>query len=239
LKNVVVLAANVSPFYEDKGPNQNILGIQKLLFACPNLKSFSLDIIGGYGGCVRRMPRFERVYSFRFSGDETFPPLEELSLSGYRLSEAEWEHWQKRLQWSKLRSLTLGPRYMAGFLKLAAGYAKSLRNLEVQVYDDADQKTDCPPLEHFLRTFTSLESLTVKGYHLPIGPITNHPGLRHLCLHSFEPVSGEIMRPTFGVEQLQELDKSCAHLETLELDLYRDGEWVSRIKNSKAGSRLT
>ncbi|KAI8943930.1 hypothetical protein F4801DRAFT_323256 [Xylaria longipes] len=229
LQNVVVLAAKVNPFDERNGLNQDILGIQKLLFACPNLTSFSIETVGGYGGCVVTMHRFRIVHSFQFSGDENFPPLEELSLSGYRLSEAEWEHWQKKFPWSKLRSLTLGPRYTADFLKLAAGYAKSLRNLTVQVYTDADRKIDCPPLKRFLGTFTSLESLTVKGYHLPVGSIGNHPGLKHLCLHSFEPIREDITRPTLGVEQLQELDKNCAHLETLELDLYRDGEWPEHI----------
>ncbi|KAI1755774.1 hypothetical protein F4782DRAFT_486940 [Xylaria castorea] len=234
LQNVVALAAKVDSFNESEGPNRRILGIQKLLFACPNLTLFSLEFVGGYGGCVVRIPHFEMIHSFRFSGDETFPPLEELLLSGYRLSEDEWEHWRKRFQWSKLRSLTLGPRYTARFLKLAAGYAKSLRDLDVQVYTDADQKTTCPPLEYFLKTFTSLESLTVKGYHLPLEPITNHTGLKHLCLHSFEPVRGDTLRPTLNVEQLQELDRSCAHLETLELDLYRDGEWPEHILKALA-----
>ncbi|KAI0903499.1 hypothetical protein F4823DRAFT_618382 [Ustulina deusta] len=234
LQGVVVLATTANPFDESEGPNRQILGIQKLLFACPNLTSFSLTTTGGYGGCVISLPRYENVHSFRFSGDEAFPPLEELALSGYHLQEAEWGHWQKRFQWSKLRSLTLGPRYTAGFLKLAAGYAKTLRNLTVEVYTDADRRTACPPLEHFLTTFTSLESLTAKGYHLPLGPIANHPGLKHLCLHSFEPVWEADPRPTLGVEQLQELDKSCAHLETLELDLYRDGEWPEHILKALA-----
>ncbi|KAI0548513.1 hypothetical protein F4679DRAFT_550744 [Xylaria curta] len=234
LENVVALAAKVNPSNESEGPNRRILGIQKLLFACPNLTSFSLEIVGGYGGCVRSMPRFERVYSFRLSGDETFPPLEELSLSGYRVDEAECEQWQKNFQWSKLRSLTLGPRYTADFLKLAAGHARSLRELTVKLYTDADRKTGCPPLEQFLNTFTSLESLTVKGYHLPIEPIANHPGLKHLCLHSFEVVYGDTTRPTLSIEQLQRLDRSCALLETLELDLYRDGEWPEHILRTLA-----
>ncbi|KAI0188000.1 hypothetical protein EV127DRAFT_368631 [Xylaria flabelliformis] len=239
LENVVALTARVNPFTESEGPNRRILGIQKLLFACPNLKSFSLEIVGGYGGCVRSVPRFQRVYSFEFSGDETFPPLEELSLSGYpfsgyRLGEAECENWQKKFQWSNLRSLTLGPRYTANFLNLAAGHAKSLRELKVQLYTDADRETNCPPLEDFLKTFTSLESLTVKGYQLPIDPIANHPGLKNLCLHSFEPEYGDNTRPTLSVEQLQELDRSCALLETLELDLYRDGEWPEDILKTLA-----
>ncbi|KAI1744577.1 hypothetical protein F4680DRAFT_405341 [Xylaria scruposa] len=234
LENVVALAAKVNPSNESEGPNRRILGIQKLLFACPNLTWLSLEIVGGYGGCVRSMPRFERVYSFRLSGDETFPPLEGLSLSGHWVDEAEYEQWQKKFQWSKLRSLALGPRYTADFLKLAAGHAKSLQELTVKVHDDADRKTACPPLEQFLKTFTSLESLTVRGYHLPIEPIANHPGLKHLCLHSFEVVHGDTTRPTLSVEQLQELDRSCALLETLEIDLHRDGEWPEDILRTLA-----
>ncbi|KAJ2990608.1 hypothetical protein NUW58_g2862 [Xylaria curta] len=220
LQNVVALTAHINPSDESDGPNRRILGIQKLLFACPNLKSFSVARTGGYGGC--------------FSGDETFPPLEELSLNGHSINKAEWVHWQKKVQWSKLRSLSLGPRYTASFLELAADYAKSLRELKVRVYTDADRKTSCPQLEHFLTTFTSLESLTVKGYYLPPGPIGNHPGLKDLCLHSFEPTGGKTRRQTLSVEQLQELDKCCAHLETLELDLYRDGEWPEHILKALA-----
>ncbi|TGJ84184.1 hypothetical protein E0Z10_g4568 [Xylaria hypoxylon] len=234
LQTVVTAAAIVNPFDESNGPNRHVLGIQKLLFACPNLTSFSLEFIGGYGGCVMSNSHFGMVQSFQFSGDETFPALEELSLSGYQPSEAEREHWQKRFRWSKLRSLTIGPRYTAGFLKIAAGFATSLRNLHVQLYTDADSRTDCPQLEHLLMAFASLESLVVKGYHLPPGPIGNHPGLKRLCLHSFEPVIGETLRPTLSIEQLHELDKNCAHLETLELDLSWDGEWPEQILKALA-----
>ncbi|KAI0419852.1 hypothetical protein F5X98DRAFT_372471 [Xylaria grammica] len=234
LQNVVAIRALVDPFDESEGPNRHVLGIQKLMFACPNLKSFSFETSGGYGGCVIRLPWFEQIYSFQFSGDETFPPLEELSLSGYRPSEDEWEHWQRKFPWSTLRSLTLGPRYAADFLDLAVGYTTSLRNLTVEIYTDEDRKSHCPQLTKFLRTFGSLESLTVKGYTLPLEPIGQHPGLKHLCLHSFEPARGDIQRPTLGVEQLRELDKSCAHLETLELDLYRDGEWPEHILKTLA-----
>ncbi|KAI1173097.1 hypothetical protein F4777DRAFT_559245 [Nemania sp. FL0916] len=232
-QNVVGLAVQVNPSNETNGPNRRILSTQKLFFACPNLKSFSLHIVGGYGGCVRPMARFERVYSFQFSGDETFPPLEELSISGYWMDDGEEQHWQNKLQWSKLRSLVLGPRLSADFLKVAEGYATSLKNLDVQIYTDGDYEGGgkCQPLEDFLRTFTSLESLTVKGYHIPLGPIKNHPGLKHLCLHSFEKDGDDGhggrggQRPTLSVEQLRDLDESFPYLETLEIDLYRDGKW--------------
>ncbi|KAI0406536.1 hypothetical protein F4802DRAFT_596232 [Xylaria palmicola] len=235
LQNVTALAVRLSVTDEREGPNRHILSTQALFFACPNMTSLALDVVRDYGGCVISMPSFDIIDSFQFAGDEVFPPLAELSLSGYWFDEAEWAHWRGKLQWSRLRSLALGPQQTSSFLKLAAGYATSLRDLTITVHTDEDRETDCPPLELFLTTFTSLESLTVKGYHLPIGPIGNHPGLKHLCLHAFEPIRGETPRQTLSIEQLQKLDECCAHLETLEIDLCRDGEWVSGIRPPRQG----
>ncbi|KAI0975410.1 hypothetical protein F4678DRAFT_420195 [Xylaria arbuscula] len=237
LPNLVSLVARVDPFYEDGGPNRNFEAIQTLLFASPSLKSFSLKIYGNYGGCQGlHIPRFGLVDALRFSGNERFPPLEELSLDGYRSNvrqdvvEPEWEQWRRRFQWHKLRSLTIGPQSMRGFLDLASGYATSLENLTVQVYDDADSSTNCPQLEHFLTTFASLQSLTVKGYHLSLKPIQTHPDLTHLCLHMPEhTLNTDPSRPTLDVKQLQELDETFPRLETLEIDINREGRWPEEI----------
>ncbi|KAI1160139.1 hypothetical protein F5B18DRAFT_536452 [Nemania serpens] len=165
------------------------------------------------------MPRFGLEDTFRFSGNERFPPLEEFSLDGFRSLvrqddvEPEWEQWRKRFQWPRLSSLMIGPQYMRGFLSLASGYATSLETLTVQVYDDADERTSCQQLEHFLTTFASLQSLIIRGYSLPSEPIQNHPGLTHLCLHMPEHTSNmDPPRPTLDVKQLlrarQELSSS-------------------------------
>ncbi|KAI0097350.1 hypothetical protein GGR51DRAFT_469999 [Nemania sp. FL0031] len=229
LQSVVSLAAQVDPHLGGEGPNRDVLGLQELLFACPNLKSLSIKIHQSYGGCVITMPHPDTVYSFQLSGDEKFPSLVELSLDGYSLSGDEWEHWAERFQWSKLKSLTLGPQYTANFLEQAKGYATFLRHLEVKVYTDADRSAHCHPLTDFLASFTSLESLTVKGYWVPVVAIRNHPGLKHLCLHSFEQVRVNGARLELDVQELQEIDKSCPHLETLEFDLFRDHEWPEEI----------
>ncbi|KAI1287849.1 hypothetical protein F5Y03DRAFT_380258 [Xylaria venustula] len=242
LPNLVSLVARVNPFYENGGPNRNLEAIQTLLFTSPNLKAFSLKMYGDYGGCEGPpMPRFGLVDAIRFSGNEIFPPLEELSLDGYRsgvrqdVIEPEWEQWRRRFQWPKLRSLTIGPQSMRGFLDLASGYATSLETLTVQVYDDADSSTSCPQLENFLTTFASLQSLTVKGYHLPLEPIRNHPDLTHLCLHMPEHiVTTDPPRPTLDVKQLEELDESFPRLETLEIDINREGQWPEEILKTLA-----
>ncbi|KAI1304808.1 hypothetical protein F5Y03DRAFT_168858 [Xylaria venustula] len=225
LQNIATLTAQCSPRDESRGQNRDILGVQKLLFFCPNLTSFSLKVRRNYGGCVISIPLYKNLYTFQLSGDETFPPLEKLSLDGYLPDKGEWEYWHNDFQWSKLRSLTLGPQRSSDFLNIAAGYATSLQELTIQIYSEGGRNHDCAPLEEFLNTFTSLETLTVKGYYVPLRLVQHHSGLKHLCLHLFEPVYMDTPRPAFSVEQLQELDKSCPDLETLEIDLYRDGEW--------------
>ncbi|KAI0809879.1 hypothetical protein GGR55DRAFT_689124 [Xylaria sp. FL0064] len=225
--NVVSLQASVDTYDEHKGPNRRILALQKFLFACPNLKSFSLSMTGGYGGCVIEIPQYEQIRGFRFTGSEIFPPLESLSINGYYFQDGEWPHWRSKLQWSKLRTVNLGPQFSARFLELATGYTQSLQHLKVEIYSNEDPRHSCLPLENFLRTFTALESLTIRGYHLSsVTPIANHPRLKHLCLHSIEPVgSTPHQRPTLSPVDLTVLDQSLPHLETLELDVQRAGEW--------------
>ncbi|KAI0476851.1 hypothetical protein F4859DRAFT_480437 [Xylaria cf. heliscus] len=224
LRSVLALAATVDPFDRERGPNKDVLGVQALLFACPNLKSFSLTPLLGYGGCSPRIPVPGTVFSFRFSDDShPFPPLEDLSLNGYQLDQNEREHWAKKVQWSKLRSLTLGPQNTTAFLQLASSHATFLRDLTVQVYSDAAHMKGF--LDEFLIKNTSLESLTVKGYYVSPHVVGFHTGLKHLCIHSFEPIERSQTRPVFRPVELQELDVSCPYLETLEIDLHRDGTW--------------
>ncbi|TRX89196.1 hypothetical protein FHL15_009894 [Xylaria flabelliformis] len=228
LHSVLALAATVDSYSQDRGPNKDFLGVQALLFACPNLNSFSLTPLLDYGGCAPRFPAEGTVFSFQFSSDgKPFPPLEDLSLNGYHLSQNEGGHWAEKMQWSKLRSLSLGPQNTTTFLQLAINHATFLRDLTVQVYpDDADGQ---PLLEEFLINHTSLESLTVKGHYVSSRVVGFHTGLKHLCLHSFEPAEKSQTRPVFCSVQLQELNTSCPYLETLEIDLHRNGTWV-RIK---------
>ncbi|KAI0393689.1 hypothetical protein F5Y17DRAFT_458697 [Xylariaceae sp. FL0594] len=228
LPNVLTLKAAVKGPWLRNVLNQDVLGVQKLLFSCPNLKSFSLEVRTPYGGCMMLPPRFPILHHFQFSGNERFPALEELSLSGYEFWDEERIHrrfWRERFQWAKLRTLKLGPLQQSEFLEGAKGYATSLQNLTVDIYTDGDEYTDCPPLEEFLASFSSLESLTVRGYIVPLKPISHHPALKHLILHSFGELELGNTRHSYSVSDLQELDSICPHLETLELDLNRDGEW--------------
>ncbi|KAI1127540.1 hypothetical protein F5Y10DRAFT_191578 [Nemania abortiva] len=226
LRSVRALATAVNSFGGDRGPNKDILGVQALLFACPNLKSFSLTRRLAYGGCCPPIFASETVFSFRLSSDgHPFPPLEDLSLNGYRLDQNEEKHWIEKVQWSKLRSLNLGPQNTTDFLQLASTHATCLRDLTVRVYTDAAGEDEQPLLEEFLMKITSLESLTVIGYYVSPRVVGFQTGLKHLCLHSFEPEEESETRPVFRAVQLRELDASCPYLETLEIDLHRDGTW--------------
>jgi hypothetical protein len=233
IRSVTVLRARVNPFYERGGtPNRLMPGLQKLFFACPNLKSFSLGLFGNYGGCVMITLRHPLLRSFRLTGEETFPPLESLSLDGYNMESDEWDHWRDGLDWSKLSSMSFGPETcdpILQYLTLSRVHVGSLRTLSVQSWAEEDM-TSYPELEAFLMSFENLEQLTVKGHYLANHAMYNHPGLKKLCLHAIELPREGSGRPTLGAADLSELDIRCPKLEELEIDIHRDGAgWVSTL----------
>jgi hypothetical protein len=259
MPSVATLCAVVNPFYDEKGkPNRQIPQLQKLFFACPNLKSFSLSIRGNYGGCVQgRIPHHPRVYSFQFIGEETFPPLESLSLDGYYMRDLdgyymrdyedseddfvtvkdlhEWDYWRDNLDWANLKSLSLGPQPNTDLLKRFTGYAKALRSLTVQTWAEIPEKRKdiSPALQKFLKSFDTLEELTVRGHFVSNRALGRHPKLKRLCLHSIELPRDGARRPTLGVADLNGLDAGCPDLEELEVDIYRDTSgWVSTQRQS-------
>lgn len=203
-----------------------MLGLQTLFFACPNLKSFSLSVHGNYGGCMVQMPNHPQFYTFQLTGTEILPPLEHLSLDGYPMKPEEWLFWRDNLDWSCLKSLSLGPQPIADLLQYFTGYATNLTSFTIQAYA-REAKDHCPALEAFLLSFNTLTRLTVKGRFASSRALSNHSQLRHLCLHTIEIPRDGAHRPTLDVASLNELDVNCPDLETLELDIYRDDEWVS------------
>lgn len=233
MPSVATLRALVSPRYQANEPDQVILGVQELLFACPNLKSFSFTDYKDFGGCGGPEISFDDhppVRNFRLTGDETWPPLESLSLNGYCPTPEEWIHWQHGINWTKLTSLTIGPqgdepsRDFLECLRRSRLHAGSLRSLIVQTYE-----TDSKPLVgDFIMSFDSLEQLVVKGQFVPCRAVCNHPRLKRLCLHDLElPRPGRAPRPTPNIADLSELDRRCPDLEELEIDIYRDKSgWV-------------
>jgi hypothetical protein len=250
LLSVTTLNASVNP-YNDTPEQQNrrIPGLQKLFFACPNLKSSSISTYGNYGGCVIRIPHHPRIFTFELTGEETFPPLESLSLRDFKI-----EHWRGIFDWSGLRTFSLGPQRITTVLQLLKGHANALRSLTVRAWageaeeyeeleeDYGEEESDgeeeeydtyrqyrrfCSNLEDYLLSFDTLEQLTVKGHFVSNAALGHHPRLKHLCLHNMELPLYKAHRPTLDVASLGELDANCPDLETLEIDIQRSNEWVS------------
>ncbi|KAJ5238783.1 hypothetical protein N7468_003402 [Penicillium chermesinum] len=234
---VTRIVSSVNPFKERltgnrRAQNREMLRLQELFFACPNLRSFSIDVYGNYGGCVRKMPLFPRVLCFQLTGSETFPPLEHLSLDGYKFGVEEWPHWRQKFSWGNLRSLSLGPQKCEVVLSLIKTCTLNLKSLRVEKYSDNGPGDVLPDLESFLGSFNTLERLTVNGYSVSSAGISNHPNLKHFCMHTIEPFNSDTTRKTLEPMELYDLDINCPHLESLHLDIQRDGEWVSGMNSS-------
>src|SRR5436190_18445619 len=89
------------------GTKAPILEIQKFFFQSPNLRSFSLATLNAHGGQLQRSVPAYVTTNFQLSGQEKFPPLEQLRLDGYFMRAPEWVLWRDRMDWRKLTSLTL------------------------------------------------------------------------------------------------------------------------------------
>jgi hypothetical protein len=222
---VSTLHASVNPFDERRGSdeatqNRSMLAIQRLLFHSPNLRSFSLTVYGNYGGCVIVMPRFGVIQTFQLTGEETFPPIKELKLNGYRMNDDEWKHWRDRFNWSKLSSLSIGPQNSYQLLGRMAGYATSLTTLKVSMYANEGYE-DREGLEQLLLSFNLLETLELKGYICSVDAIANHGNLSNLLLHEDESAVKEHSRRVLSVQELDHLDIHCPKLKSLKVDIER------------------
>jgi hypothetical protein len=188
-------------------------------------------------------PYHRRVYDFECTGDEIFPPLESLSLNRH-MSLEEWPHWRDKLDWSILTSFSMGPLLDNDLLGRLTGCATALRNLTVETWAREQQislddegpdgescfwqfEDGCPELEGLLLASDNLERLTIRGISVINHAVTKHSGLKELCLHAIELSRNGAPRPALDVADLKELDASCPDLETLEIDINRDSEWVS------------
>ena len=195
---------------------------QKLLFSCPNLESLSLTMYGPF-----QTP--ETLSALVMSGEEEFPPIKNLSLNGYHISQGEWPHWRDRFCWESLSSLVIGPQpsFTARLLQCFNGYATSLKHLKISVWTGEDEAPDQQSLEWFLYSFDSLESLEIINYVCPVEALANHPNLVHLCVHLAEDWDSEEAVAWWNSADVDYLNENCPRLEVLEIDFERiAGEWV-------------
>ncbi|KAH8909408.1 hypothetical protein BR93DRAFT_965517 [Coniochaeta sp. PMI_546] len=234
ISSVTALSAQVNPYYsKSRPPIQRFPRLQKMFFACPNLKSFSISVFRNSRGYAVWVPHNPRIDTFQLTGEETFPPLESLSLDGYRIEDEQWAHWRDKINWSDLTSLSLGPEPNTDLLKRFQGLAKCLRSFKVQTWA-GEGKDICPELEAFIMSFDSLEQLEVRGHFLSVRALSHHTRLRQLCLHTMELPREGARRPTLDSAGLSELDAHCLDLETLEIDIYRDSGWPDDFRRTLA-----
>lgn len=239
MPGVITVHAKVNPHCDwPNMPNRRIPALQKLFFACPNLKAFTLRVSPDYGGCTGPRRKYHpQVYNFELSREEIFPPLESLSLDGYSMRREEAKRWRDGLDWEKLTALRLGPnpiRYGRNWtqrpstylLKFFTGHAKALRNLKIEAWA-GEGDDDCPVLEEFLMSFDTLEEISVRGHFVSSRALGHHPRLKRLALHTIELQREGARRPTLDAADLSFLDESCLDLETMEIDIHRDEAWVS------------
>ncbi|KAI9370262.1 hypothetical protein BJX61DRAFT_535770 [Aspergillus egyptiacus] len=214
------LSVTVNPFEEHNGPNERMLAVQQLFLNCSNLRSLALTVFRYYGGCVVIVPRYPIISTFQLTGEEQFPPLRELSLDGYIMSEEEWLCFRKCVQWSKLSALTLGPQSSNKLPGRLAGYATSLTSLKISSYADEGNE-DPEGLERLLMSFDTLTTLELKGYICSVEAIGHHRNLSTLYLHEDEPACKGVQRKVLSVEELEYLDKQCSRLRSLAVDVQR------------------
>ncbi|RDW64393.1 uncharacterized protein DSM5745_09804 [Aspergillus mulundensis] len=257
LSCVSSLTVTVEPHRWPNGGGRRMRDIQDLFFRCPRLRCFAMTVRNAEGGHIFiqvGMEMYGAVSSFKFGGSHgdgdgdasrrlVFPPLEELSLDGYQMDAVECAYWRDGLDWSRLKSLTVGPnetyaRYEqdeGGLLGKFAGYATSLTTLRVLDYAGTNigygKAWVIGPtgewrdgLARLLDSFDSLVTLELRGYWPSrVETIWRHRGLRELTLHVDE-VADSDERRVLSVEELEFLDERCPGLRVLEIDIERDGE---------------
>lgn len=204
---------------------QRSVDLPKWFKTFPNLASLSIELTRDHGRPTEGEPWYiARIEPLELGEKVTFPPLENLSLSGYQLSEMESLCWKEKFPWTKLKSLSLGPDPTPGFLKAITGCVQNLSSFTISVYNGSvdDQ---LPDLVAFIMSFDTLESLTVKGYPLSMGAVGYHSNLQRLTMHTLENDKRE--RKILESEDIIYLDEQCPNLQFLEIDICRKDEWVS------------
>ena len=179
------------------------------LTACTDVRSLSLTI--SQGGCEidDANPR-----SFMFKKGDTFPPLENLTLSGYdwdsRRRTSWWaqtptslQSWRLAMDWSRLKHLDIdlppksfleafsGPDHLAGLETLVLRPRLNFWGDEITLCD-VDEVTEQlrQGYTSFIATLPPLRGLSISGMgsSLDLGPILEAHGesLKTLSLHEYE-----------------------------------------------------
>ena len=213
--------------------------VYRHLISCANIKTLSLSF--AQGGCV--IDDSPRAFTFR-AGD-SFPDLEELTVSGYDWDPLGLEAWKKAMNWGKLKRLDIDrpPNF---FLQALSGNLDGLDTLVLRPKWGfwGDEKTLCgfdPQTDELRENYTlfiaglsPLRELSVRGMGrlLDMKKILGTHGvtLERLEIHEFErdcaysTCNVTWTRPSLTVAEIEEIRDNAPLMQSLELDLYRSAD---------------
>ena len=211
--------------------------VQSAIQSSKSLKKLHLYI--DVFGCV------QYLHSTEFSENgETFPPLEELVLEWFWISQRCGEYWTKAMDWSHLRVLDFREGSLStAFLLLLLPIADKLPALEsigttlpcLREEDLQKQKGDPNSSFSLIRRLLSttlpgsLRDVRIWGYSRQFlrDVIDNHgTSLKSLSLHDEESSSEDDQRTPLSVGDLKEIGTKTKGLEVLALDVNISEEHV-------------
>ena len=214
--------------------------LQGAIQSSKNLKKLHLRT--DVDGCVRR--RYNADFS---ENGETFPPLEELVLEWFEVTQSCGEYWLKAMDWSHLRVLDFREgSFSAQFIPLLLPIADKLPalesiglNLPPWTDDQVLKQKDDPnsPFSLTRQLFStarpqSLLDVRLHGNYRSILPdvLTHHAAsLKRLSLHQKEAANEASQRTPLSLEELEEIATKSPGLEALALDINisKEHAWVS------------
>ncbi|KAJ5579133.1 hypothetical protein N7450_008000 [Penicillium hetheringtonii] len=142
------------------------LALHEIFAAYPNLESLSVSVNRLVGGCVLDMsPPCTQILPLSLHEKATIPPLQRLSLSGYKIQKNERSTWKTRFPWNKLKSLSLGVQDNYNVLEVATGKVHDLREFVITGLEiDLDPKNTWPDdklIKAIATRFPNLHQMTI------------------------------------------------------------------------------
>lgn len=214
--------------------------LKKVIMSASNLRVLDvhmLDVHAVFGGLLNSVNAIPPGI-FQFEKGDRFPPLEELSLYCYShcFSIENWAAWFACMDWTQLRRLNFGISYQASFMKYFKGKLPDLRSFKTGLH----AVEEVEGLDGFLTALDQLEDLDIRSFIAkPLFSqlaLARHGScsLRHLSYLS--PIIFDMSKPCrfISTDQLDELNKQCPKLESLEIDLRIDQGWPDSIMSSLA-----
>ena len=172
--------------------------------------------------------------------------LDEYDLTEYRLPElskptdnrTNLEAWREAMDWTTLRRLEIKSPSLHVFnnLKDSLPDLKSIRAGPLSIYghNETENQAIRDALTAFILDAPHLEEIGIgpMGQPLPVEKFVEVHGntLKALEVHEYATYNS-VPRPVFNTTQLAQIRDQCPHLEKLELDVNRNGTWVSHIES--------